>query len=289
MNLRSNVTITESTKTMRAMARQTLQGRWREAFLVSLAMYAITTLPSILFPYISNSAFTLSAVNVYTLMVSGPMALGISLYFLKLFRQRPAGVEDLLRGFNYMWKSFVLLILMAVRIFLFSLLLIIPGILAALRYSQAFFIMADNPEKTPRQCLWESGILMQDNRGRFFVLELSFIGWGLLASLPPALGQMLWGLDHFDFVISPAADWGDIFVMSLEAAAQPIHPLFYLLGIGTVFLGVYMTTAHACFYDLANGNLQVRKAEELHALREDFLPEAQSEPEVEPQREDTDV
>ncbi|HPF18330.1 MAG: DUF975 family protein [Bacillota bacterium] len=270
MNPQNNIIVKESAKTVRAMARQTLSGRWQEALWVSLMMYAITTLPSIVIPYISGTSFTLSAVNVYTLIVSGPMALGISIYFLKVFRQRPGGMEDLLRGFNYMWKSFVLVILMAVRIFLLSLLFVIPGILAALRYSQAFFIMADAPEKSPRQCLWESGLLMQGNRSRFFVLELSFLGWALLASLPPAAGHMLWGPDTAGVSLPPSASWTEILSASMEAAAQPIHPLLYLLSIGTVFLGIYMTASHACFYDLVNGNLQVRRTDELHTLAKEF-------------------
>lgn len=263
MNQQSQTIVRESAGTVRAMARQTLKGRWTEALLVSLAAYAISTLPQAILPYLSHSSFTLSAVNIYTLMVSGPMALGISFYFLNLFRQKPAGLEDLLQGFHYMWRSFAMLLLMGLRIFLFSLLLVIPGIVAAIRYSQAFFIMADDPGKPARQCLWESSMLMRGNKSRFFFLELSFIGWGLLAALPPVLGEMLWDKSLNWMSLPSTMDWSQIAALSLEAAAQPIHPLIYLLGIGSVLLGVYMSASQACFYDLANGNLQVRRVEEI--------------------------
>lgn len=259
MNLQNNIIVKESAKTMRAMARQTLRGRWMEAFLICLAMYAISTLPSMIVPYVSDTAFALSTVNIYALAVSGPMTLGISIYFLKLFRQSPAGVEDLLRGFSYMWKSFVLLILIAVRVFLFSLLLVIPGILAALRYSQAFFILADDPAKTPRQCIWESSAMMRGNCGKFFLLALSFIGWGILASLPSAFWQFFWGPAPVELMFQAAEGWEEILRASLEAAAGPVHPFVYIMGLATVLLGVYITTAQACFYDLVNGNLQVRR------------------------------
>ena len=87
------------------MSLHTLTGRWPEALKVTLLMYAITMLPSILFPFIVNNAFSSSALNVYTMVVNGPMTLGISLYFLKVFRQQESGIEDLLAAFNYMWKS----------------------------------------------------------------------------------------------------------------------------------------------------------------------------------------
>ena len=119
-------------------------------------------------------------------------------------------------------------------------------------------------------------MLMEGNKARFFFLELSFIGWGILASVPPALGQMLWGPSPDSVPLPPGADWGEILPLALEAAAQPLHPLLYLLGIGTVLLGIYMTASHACFYDLANGNLQVRRAREFPepaGVRVSALPE----------------
>ena len=64
-----------------------------------------------------------------------------------------------------------------------SLLCFIPGIIAGLRYSQAFFILAENPEKGIRQCVNESKVLMSGRLWEFFVLQLSFIPWLILTSI----------------------------------------------------------------------------------------------------------
>jgi len=258
----NHIFVNERTKTIRHMALHTLSGRWVEALKVTLLMYVITTLPSALIPLVSNTAFTASAINVYSLIVSGPVTLGISAYFLQVFRQKEGGIEYLLGAFNYMWKSLVLLILVTVRIMLWTFLFVIPGIIAAFRYSQAFFIMADNPQKTPRQCIEESKYLMDGNKGKLFLLELSFIGWAILAVIPSGIGSMLFGPDPSQITYSVGADAQEIFMASLELAAEPLNPIIYLFSIGVVFLSVYTTASHACFYDLVNGNMQVRAAEE---------------------------
>lgn len=258
----NHIYVTEQSRTIRRMALHTLSERWMEALKVTLLMYAITMLPSAIIPLISRTAFTMSALNIYTMMVTGPMTLGLSVYFLKVFRQKEGGIEDLLAGFHYMWKSFVLLILIWVKTFFWALLFIVPGIIAAFRYSQAFFILADNPEKTPRQCIVESSNMMMGNKAKLFFLELSFLGWAILATIPTGIGTMLFGLDPAQVTYEIGASMSEIFMAAIQTASTPINPIIYLFSVGVLFLNVYTTTAHACFYDLANGNMQVHLPEE---------------------------
>jgi len=258
----NHIDVNERTKTIKRMALHTLHGRWSEAFKVTLLMYAITTLPSAVLPFILNTTFTASALNIYTLVVSGPATLGISAYFMKVFRQKEGGIEDLLSAFNYMWKSFVLLILIVIKTFLWFFVLIIPGIIAAFRYSQAFFILADDPQKSPMQCIEESKSMMAGNKAKLFFLELSFFGWALLATIPTGIGSLLFGPDPSQITYAIGTDAKEIFLASLQIASEPLHPIIYLFSIGVVFLSVYTTAAHACFYDLANGNMQVQMKEE---------------------------
>lgn len=246
------------------MGRQTLAGRWTEAFKVMMVVYAITMLPSVIIPMISHDAFTISALNVYTAIVSGPITLGVSVYFLKVFRQQEGGIQDVLYAFNYMWKSFILLLLILVKTLLWSLLFVIPGIIAAFSYSQAFFILADDPGKSPSLCIQESKAMMAGNKGRLFCLELSFIGWSILAMIPAGIGSMIFQ-PEFSRMQYYGDDWESIFQASAQMAYEPIHPAVYLFSIGTVFVGIYITVAQACFYELANGNLQVSRPGEIPA------------------------
>jgi len=66
------------------------------------------------------------------------------------------------------------------RIFLWSLLFIIPGIVAAYSYSQARYILFENPEKTPAQCIAESMAIMRGRKQELFTLDVSFALWWLL-------------------------------------------------------------------------------------------------------------
>ena len=263
--------VVEPASTVRAMARQVLEGRWLEALLVSVLMYVITTVPSLVIPYLTQTTFALSAVNAYSLIITGPAALGMCIYFVHVFREQPGGVEHLLRGFQYAPKAVMLFVLIVVRVFFLSLLLILPGIWAALRYSQAFFILADSPEKTARQCLWESSLLMRNNIGKLFWLEASFLGWALLASMPPAFGLAVRTFAGSGILFPPLFGWKEVANLWLEQVSAPLHPLFALLGIGSLFLGIYMGVAHACFYDLANGNLKVQRAEDIRSISDDEL------------------
>lgn len=88
---------------------------------------------------------------------------------------------------KYFWPTIKLVFMSDVLILAWSLLLIVPGIIKSFAYSQAFFIMKehiDNGEKvTARQCIIESKRLMDGQKGKFFVLVLSFMGWIILSSL----------------------------------------------------------------------------------------------------------
>ena len=75
-------------------------------------------------------------------------------------------------------------ILIAVFTILWSLLFLIPGIIAAYSYSQAIYILVDDPSKSPLQCLRESKAMMRGHKMELFKLQWSFFGWYLLASLP---------------------------------------------------------------------------------------------------------
>ncbi|MDK0619245.1 DUF975 family protein, partial [Clostridium perfringens] len=88
---------------------------------------------------------------------------------------------DLFSQFKIFFKALGLFILMGIAIILGTLFFIIPGIIVALMFSQAFYILAENPNKGIFECLEESSNLMHGYKWELFVLQLSFIGWELLA------------------------------------------------------------------------------------------------------------
>ena len=89
------------------------------------------------------------------------------------------------------WKTTALTkLLQSVYVFLWSLLLIIPGILAGYSYALTPYILAEHPEMPASEVLARSKEMMYGNRWRLFCLQISFIGWALLSSLTMGIGNL---------------------------------------------------------------------------------------------------
>jgi uncharacterized membrane protein len=89
------------------------------------------------------------------------------------------------------WKGFVMQFMTGLFIFLWTLLFIIPGIIAAYRYSMTSYILLENPDMPVMDAIRRSKEMMDGNKGRLFCLDISFIGWWLLCILTCGLG-FLW-------------------------------------------------------------------------------------------------
>ena len=74
-------------------------------------------------------------------------------------------------------------ILVFIRVFLGTLLFIVPGIIATYKYAMVNYIIAENPGISAREALERSKEIMQGNKLRLFFLGLSFFGWALLVVL----------------------------------------------------------------------------------------------------------
>ncbi|MCR5577479.1 MAG: DUF975 family protein [Oscillospiraceae bacterium] len=109
---------------------------------------------------------------------------GFLIFLLNTVRGNAPAFGNLLDAFGFFPKVIVLNILKAMLVFLWSLLLFFPGVIAHYRYSQAIYLLIDDPTKSPVQCLRESRLLMNGHKAELFELDLSFIGWYLLAAFP---------------------------------------------------------------------------------------------------------
>ena len=122
--------------------------------------------------------------------VSIIVSLGFTIFLLNTLRGAERSMGNLLDGFAYWWKLLILDIVCAVFVFLWSLLLIVPGIVAAYRYSMVNYILINNPDIGIMECIRESKRMTQGYKGELFMLDLSFLGWWLL-TLVPVLGWFL--------------------------------------------------------------------------------------------------
>ncbi len=234
------------------------------------------------------------------------MGVGLCNYALRLSRKEPTGMGSLFEGFAFTGRSLavellvlifsvlwallvsvaagvlisvllmastllpfnggimMLLILLMVLVYAAAVVLIV---LLVLRYSMAVFALVDDPGQGAMECIRRSKSMMRGNRGKLFVLMLSFIGWAILAALitgvVQGIGLALLGPEN---LLSQAEE---IFMMSdtyemLLALESFVYDLQYQLRwwviLGeilalplTLWLTVYQQTALARFYNFVSG------------------------------------
>lgn len=102
---------------------------------------------------------------------------GYMSYCLKINRGQSGDYKDIFDGFLFFFKVLLISVVSAILVILWSLLLVIPGISAYYRYSQAIYILLDDPEKSVLQCIRESKRLMAGKKLDLFLVDLSFAGW----------------------------------------------------------------------------------------------------------------
>lgn len=129
-----------------------------------------------------TTASSLILVAIYLMMLM--LSAGLTIYFFNICSGRKGSFGNLFDGFAIFGKIILLYILQFIFVFLWSLLFIIPGIIASYRYRMAFYIMLDHPEYSPIECIRQSKAMMNGRKGELFILDLSFLGWYLLALVP---------------------------------------------------------------------------------------------------------
>ncbi len=115
-----------------------------------------------------------------SIIVGGPLALGISIYFLNVVRNKDARIENFFDGFKNFENALLGYFFMFLFIILWSLLFIIPGIIAAIKYAMTFFILADDREISGSDAIDKSIAMMNGHKMDYFVLNLILV----LISIP---------------------------------------------------------------------------------------------------------
>lgn len=141
-------------------------------------------------------------------LLVGPILVGQSYYLIDVAENENEGknFELLIEGFkNSLVTSIVANILMGIFIFLWTLLLIIPGIIKFYAYSMTHYIIAEDPEIDFMDALKKSEEMMKGHKFRLFKLQFSFIGWFILGIITFGVGLIFvypyYNLAHANFYI----------------------------------------------------------------------------------------
>ena len=198
-------------KQIRAKARHLLDDNifgkdWLKSILLNLMTIAIVSATGGLLYYLSNkylitfllTQFGSNETMKYVIIIVlelvellllnifiGPLSVGLASVHLDLVRgDGNIRIKKFFYGFKEFFDNFQMGVMYMLHIFLWSLLLVVPGIYVSYSYAMAFYVKKDNPDYRWQDCFDESERLMEGNRWRFFKLQLSFIGWifvGMLA------------------------------------------------------------------------------------------------------------
>lgn len=164
---------------LRAEAREALREKWLMAAVVTLIFSAITGGLSYI-PFIGGFC---------ALLISLPVAYGFSVVMLGVFRGKEVDFGVLFEGFQEYGRILGTKILQAVYTLLWMLLLIVPGVIKSYSYAMTDFILKDEPEICNNAAIEKSMVMMEGNKMKLFMLDLSFIGWALLSLLTCGIGM----------------------------------------------------------------------------------------------------
>ncbi|MEA1987353.1 MAG: DUF975 family protein [Candidatus Marinimicrobia bacterium] len=161
-----------------ANARKSLEGKWGLAIGTFLVYWLIVA-------GASNIPFAM-------LVIGGAMHIGISIFSLNYARNQKADLEQIFDGFKVNFgRSIIAHLLKVIFVFLWTLLLIIPGIIKAIAYSQVYYILSEDKSISASDALIKSRKMMYGNKWKYFCLKLRFIGWWILSVWSLGIG-FLW-------------------------------------------------------------------------------------------------
>ena len=103
--------------------------------------------------------------------------------YIRVVREEKFQIKDAFIGFSFYKQALKLYILMFLYIFIGFILFVIPGIILIYKYKMAFYLLCEEPELTPKECLKKSSEITAGYKMDLFLMDLSFIGWDLLALL----------------------------------------------------------------------------------------------------------
>lgn len=164
-------------KDFRSQAWQSMHGKWGTLAIIYLVYYVIT---GCIGAISAIPAFGSAIGSIISIIISGPFALGLTIVSLYVVRGVKISVNDMFEGFKQFLNAFLANLINGIFIVLWTLLLIVPGIIKAYSYSMTYYILSDNPVLTANEARKQSMELMRGNKWRLFCLNFSFIGWIIL-------------------------------------------------------------------------------------------------------------
>lgn len=178
---------------LKTKAKNILKGNWGQAISLLLLYGLISFGAGIAINFIGEMFhLTEQTANVLediaNIVVSAFFTLGTTSFYLKLSRGEEVTYKELFSKTDMFVVALLAIVLISIFTTLWTLLLIIPGIIAAINYSQTYYILVDDKTKNAYDAIKASKEMMNGHKWDYFVLVLSFSGWMILAVLTLGIG-----------------------------------------------------------------------------------------------------
>ncbi len=144
--------------------------------------------------------------NITSLIFAPPLAIGMTIFSLNISRDNNPEIDNLFIPFKTSWVNSILAyFMMGVLTFVGFILLIIPGIIAALMFSQVFFIMGEDKEISAYDALVKSMNMMKGYKWKFFRILLRLFVLAILCIFTLFIG-FIWLMPYQNVVYAKFYD-----------------------------------------------------------------------------------
>tara|TARA_B110000196_G_scaffold320016_1_gene340067 strand:+ start:2353 stop:2979 length:627 start_codon:yes stop_codon:yes gene_type:complete len=192
----------ENSKIMKE-AYASLKGKWGLAIGGNL-LFAIISMAVALVGWLTVGEDW--GANLTSLIFAPPLAIGMTIFSLNISRDNNPEIDNLFIPFKTSWVNAILAyFMMGVLVAVGFILLIIPGIIVALMFSQVFFIMGEDNEISAYDALVKSMNMMKGYKWKFFRIALRIIGLAILCIFTLGIG-FIWLLPYQNVVYAKFYD-----------------------------------------------------------------------------------
>lgn len=179
-----------NTKEIKRKARETIDGNLWNFWKPYLVIIGIELLLSFFTtPLIGDNERLGAIINIICNLFLAPLGMGATYYVLKMVRKEEFSMSDLTCFMKKAWPIIMLSITVSVLTMLWTLLLVIPGIIAAISYIMSSYVFMDG-EDDPMECISKSKEMMKGHKMEYFLFVLSFIGWIIIGALTLGIGYI---------------------------------------------------------------------------------------------------
>lgn len=249
-------------------AKESLRGNWGIAIGIFVLAWLIETVGGGIIGWIPVIGW------IAIFLLTGPLYTGVAWVYLAISRREQPDVAYMFSGFKQFGRTVLAYLLISIFTFLWSLLLIVPGIIKTYSYSQTFFILRDNPNISALDAITESRHMMNGHKGRLFGLSLTFLLWYLIPLAVAIAGTVIvtGGMATISYTADPAE------VLSALAAGATFGGLVLILASWLITLGIslyvypYLITSIAVFYDDLYAATEGTFTEETVIVEEEVTP-----------------